>query len=86
MSSDIAPDEGIESLAEASEAVERTDAENAADSEDQPDEQNEMEPDDSEATAATNQPKPIVYNLNISPVVRCVKIVCRIINLDIELR
>lgn len=34
----------------------------------------------------TNVVKPILYNLNISPAVRCVKIVARLINLELELR
>lgn len=42
---------------------------------------------DDGATEANNQhPKPILYNLNISPVVRCVKIVARLIDLELELR
>lgn len=42
---------------------------------------------DEDATEANNQhPKPILYNLNISPVVRCVKIVARLIDLELELR
>lgn len=47
----------------------------------------ELDADDGETVAATNSnPKPILYNLNISPAVRCVKIVARLINLELELR
>lgn len=49
----------------------------ATEMEEQPD------PDDGEMPA---NPIPTLYNLNISPAVRCVKIVARLINLELELR
>lgn len=71
-------------------ADEQTDEQTEEQSAEQTAEQAEPEPDDSEtaATAAAtnnNNPKPILYNLNISPAVRCVKIVARLINLELEL-
>lgn len=38
------------------------------------------------AAATNDNPKLILYNLNISPAVRCVKIVARLINLELEFR
>lgn len=48
----------------------------------------EAEPDAGNDRLAANQQNavPILYNLNISPAVRCVKIVARLIDLKLELR
>lgn len=49
-------------------------------------EQPTNEPNTSDTSANINDSTPILYNLNISPVARCVRIVCRLINLELELR
>lgn len=71
-------------LPEETEIVEQAD-EQAEDEMEGKDERNQ---DDNETAGNNNNnnPKPILYNLNISPVVRCVKIVARLINLELELR
>lgn len=62
-------------------AAEQAETEDATENEPKDDDD-----DDDEAAANNQNPKPILYNLNISPVVRCVKIVARLINLELELR
>lgn len=46
----------------------------------------EADPGDAELAANQRSSIPILYNLNISPAVRCVKIVARLIGLELELR
>lgn len=58
---------------------------------DEPNEElvDEMAPNEETPSNEAGEPnvvKPILYNLNISPAVRCVKIVARLINLELELR
>lgn len=52
----------------------------------QSEEQTAEQADNGETAASNQNSTPILYNLNISPVVRCVKIVARLINLELELR
>lgn len=80
--------ESVQNVDEASEEVVKVLTKPKDQADDQTVDQNEANRDDSEMVANSNinNPKPILYNLNISPVVRCVKIVARLINLELEIR
>ena len=89
MSGEMQSDETVQTLPDDSDgtvdAQVETEDQSVEQAEEQTEEQNDENPDDSETNVANNS-KPILYNLNISPVVRCVKIVARLINLELELR